>query len=229
VIEEILADAVAVAARAAGFIAARAGEAVAARGRCLIAVSGGSTPEPMLAQLSRAPIDWPRVHLFQVDERAAPEGDRGRNLTALRELLLTHVPSIGGVHPMPVQDPDLARAAAVYGELLIREAGNPPTLDLVHLGLGRDGHTASLDPAAPRLFDRTEPVVATGSFAGYRRLTLTLATINRARTILWVVTGGDKAAMLSRLRAGDASVPAGLVRRTHAWLLADRSAAGDGA
>ena len=224
---EILADADAVARRAAAFIAAEAASAVAARGRFAAAVSGGRTPWDMLRALASLPLPWSDIHLFQVDERVAPAGDPDRNLTHLRETLAAAagLPA-ANVHPMPVEAPDLAAAAADYAHVLEALAGTPPVLDLVHLGLGPDGHTASLCPGDPVLGITTADVGVTGLYLGHRRMTLTYPVLNRARRVLWLVTGAEKATMLARLRTGDARIPAGRVESEHTLILADRAAAG---
>jgi 6-phosphogluconolactonase len=217
----------AVARAAAAAIAAAARAAVAARGRFLMAVSGGRTPWIMLRALAGEPVPWSGVHLLQVDERVAPAGDADRNLTHLRESLLDRV-SIGTeqIHPMPVELPDLGAAAVAYERILRDLSGTPPELDLVHLGLGPDGHTASLVPGDPVLRVMDRDVALTEPYQGRRRMTLTYPTLNRARRVLWVVTGSDKAEMLRRLRDGDRSIPAGNIRREAALVLADRASAG---
>ena len=223
---EVLADAEAVARRAAAIVAAEAREAVAARGRFALAVSGGHTPWLMLRALAGEDVPWDGLHLFQVDERVAPAGDPDRNWTHLRESLLDRAPlRPDQAHAMPVESPDLAAAAARYAQTLGEIAGQPPVLDLVHLGLGPDGHTASLVPGDPALDVTDADVALTGVYQGRRRMTLTYPVLNRARRVLWVVTGGEKAVMLGRLSAGDPSIPAGRVRQDRALLLADRAAA----
>jgi 6-phosphogluconolactonase len=223
---DILADADAVAREAARLIAAEARAAVAARGLFVLAVSGGHTPWLMLRALAGEPVPWPEVHLVQVDERVAPAGDPDRNLTHLGESLLTRVPlRPEQTHAMPVEAPDLEAAARSYARRLEEVAGSPPVLDLVHLGLGPDGHTASLVPGDPVLEVTDTDVALTGVYQGRRRMTLTYPIINRSRRILWVVTGGEKAGPLVRLRAADASIPAGRVRQDQALVLADRAAA----
>jgi 6-phosphogluconolactonase/glucosamine-6-phosphate isomerase/deaminase len=127
---------------------------------------------------------------------------------------------------MPVESTDLDAAAANYGQELSKIAGSPPVLDLVHLGLGSDGHTASLVPRDPVLDVTDADVALTGVYQGRRRMTLTYPILNRSRHILWVVTGGEKATMLARLLAGDPSIPAGRVNPAEALILADRAAAG---
>ena len=223
---DVLPDADAVAREAAKFIAAEARAAVLARGRFLLAVSGGRTPWLMLRALAGEPVPWPEVHLVQVDERVAPEGDPDRNFTHIRESLLTSVPlRAEHVHAMPVEAPDLEAAAEGYARLLQEVAGSPPVLDLIHLGLGPDGHTASLIPGDPVLDVTDADVALTGVYQGRRRMTLTYPAINRARRILWLVTGAEKAGPLVRLRAADASIPGGRVRQVRALVLADREAA----
>jgi len=223
---EVLENADAVAKQAANVIAADARAAVQARGRFTLAVSGGHTPWVMLHALSEMDLPWKHLHVIQVDERVAPAGDPERNFTHLRESLLDHAPlAATQIHAMPVEALDLTVAAARYAATLRELAGAPPTLDLVHLGLGPDGHTASLVPNDPVLEVNDADVALTGPYQGHTRMTLTYRTINRARRILWLVTGGEKAAMLPRLRAGDASIPAGRVREEHALVLADAAAA----
>ena len=215
-----------VARKAAAIIAADARAAISARGRFIMAVSGGRTPWMMLRALADEPLPWENVHVVQVDERVAPAADPDRNLAHLRESLLDHAPlRPGHVHAMPVEAADLDHAAEQYAQTLREVAGSPPVLDLVHLGLGPDGHTASLVPGDPVLEVTDAEVALTGVYQGRRRMTLTYPAINRARRILWLITGGDKAAMLARLRRGDAAIPAGRVERAHALVLADRAAA----
>ncbi len=222
---EILADVDAVARRAANVIASLACDAVAARGRFVFAASGGSTPGLMLHYLADQDVPWSRVHLLQVDERIAPLGHLDRNLTQLQRTLLDHLPEpLGGLHAMPVEIPDVEDAARGYAEVVRSVAGTPAVLDLVHLGLGEDGHTASLVPQDPALNELSSEVAVTGLYAGRRRLTLTYPVLNRARHVLWVVTGAAKSAMLHRLRCGDDTIPAGRVRSDDALLFADRAA-----
>jgi 6-phosphogluconolactonase len=217
-----------VARRAAQWIAELARAAIEARGRFVLATSGGATPLRMLRLLADEAVPWERVHLFQVDERVAPPGHSARNLTHLDDSLLAHlqVPP-AGVHAMAVDMPDLALAAAAYAATLRDHAGDPPVLDLVHLGLGDDGHTASLVPSDAALEITTDDVAVTARYGGYRRLTLTYPIINRARRILWVVTGAAKRDALARLRRGDSTIPAGRVRRDAALIIADASASAE--
>ncbi len=223
---EVLPDDHAVAQQAAALIAAAARSAVAARGRFVMAVSGGRTPWLMLCALAVEDVPWTDFHLAQVDERVAPAGDPDRNLTHIQESLLQHVPlSAERVHAMPVEVPDLNAAAVQYEQALQRLAGSPPVLDLVHLGLGSDGHTASLVPGDPVLEIVDADVATTGQYQQRRRMTLTYPILNRARRILWLVTGEEKAGPLASLQDGDWAIPAGRVCQERAIVLADREAA----
>lgn len=227
---EVLSDAAAVASRAAALIAAHSRAAVQARGRFLMAVSGGHTPWVMLRELAKEQVPWQGVHVFQVDERIAPAGDPDRNLTHLRETLLQNAPiDAGHIHAMPVENPDSQAAAAEYARALEQLAGSPPVLDLVHLGLGPDGHTASLVPGDPVLQVTDRDVAVTGVYLGRNRMTLTYPVINRARNILWVVTGSEKVTALAQLRLGDTSIPGARISRAQAFVLADQAAAGPAA
>ncbi len=222
---EVLSDPQSVAQKAAAIIADEAWNAVVARGRFVMAVSGGHTPWLMLRALADASVPWRAVHIVQVDERVAPEGHADRNLTHLRESLLPHAPiPPEQIHAMPVESADLQSAAADYAQVLGRIAGSPAVLDLVHLGLGPDGHTASLVPGDSVLDVVSADVAITGPYQGRRRMTLTYPILNRARRVLWVVTGVEKTTMVDRLLTGDRDIPAGRVRTDHAVLLADYDA-----
>jgi 6-phosphogluconolactonase len=230
---EVLDDEEAVAQRGAEEIAAAGRAGFSARGRFSFAVSGGRTPWRMLAWLAETPeVPWRAMHVFQADERVAPDGDPARNWTQLEDALLSYAPlPRGHAHPMAVgecrDDADLAAAAAAYARELEAVCGRPPVLDLVHLGLGADGHTASLVPGDPVLGVTDADVGFTAEpYQGHRRVTLTFPALARARRVLWVVTGAEKRDALARLRAGDASIPAGRVRNDDALVLADRAAAG---
>jgi len=224
---ETLADAAAVAERAAAFIAAEARTAVQARGRFTLAVSGGSTPWLMLRLLAREDVPWQGVHLFQVDERIAPAGSAERNLTHIAETLLASAPlPAAQVHAMPVEAGDLDAAARSYAHVLREVCGAPAVLDLAHLGLGSDGHTASMVPGDAVLGVGDADVGLTAEYMGRRRMTLTYPMLNRARCILWLATGSEKRPMLARLRAADPSIPAGRVEQRDALLLTDRAAVG---
>lgn len=224
---EVLPDAESVAREAARQVAAEARAAVDARGLFTLAVSGGSTPWQMLAALADEEVPWQALHLFQVDERVAPAGDPERNLTHLRESLLAKAPlPESQLHAMPVNAANLETAAADYAATLEKVAGAPPVLDLVHLGLGPDGHTASLVPGDPvcEVLDRDVAVTA-APYQGHRRMTFTYPLLARARSILWLATGASKVPMLGRLLRGDESIPGGRVRSERARVLADRAAA----
>jgi 6-phosphogluconolactonase len=172
-------------------------------------------------------VPWDAVHVFQIDERIAPAGDPDRNLTHLRESLLSHAPlRPGQIHAMPVEAADPVAGAAQYAKTLQEFAGNPPVLDLAHLGMGPDGHTASLVPGDAALDITDRDVALTGVYQGRNRMTLTYPILNRSRKILWLVTGGEKVSMLQRLCNGDESIPSGRIRREDALVLADGAAAG---
>jgi 6-phosphogluconolactonase len=223
---EVHPDDAAAARSAAAIIAADLRAAVASRGRFAIAVSGGRTPWRMLRALGDYRLPWEHVHVFQADERVAPADDPARNLLHIRENLLAHAPlRPDRIHAMPVESADLDRAAEQYARTLREVTGSPAMLDLVHLGLGPDGHTASLVPGDPALDVAYADVALSGPYQGLRRMTLTFPLINRSRRILWLVTGGDKADMLADLRDGDRSIPASRVRRDGALVVADRAAA----
>jgi 6-phosphogluconolactonase len=223
---KIVADADSAASEAAKMIAGEARAAVKNQGSFVMAVSGGRTPWIMLRDLALENLPWNAVHVVQVDERIAPAGDPDRNLTHLRQSLLEHAPlPPEQIHPMPVESPDLQAACAQYSRTLDVIAGAPPVLDLVHLGLGPDGHTASLIPGDPVDNVRDVNVALTGIYQGRRRMTLTYPIINRSRRILWLVTGSEKAGILARLLAGDPSIPAGRIPTDHAMVIADREAA----
>ena len=223
---KIVAGADSVASEAARFIAGEARAAVQDHGYFVMAVSGGRTPWLMLRDLALEDLPWNAVHVVQVHERIAPKGDPDRSLTHLYESLLRHVPlPPRQIHPMPVDSSDLQAACAQYAHTLQMIAGSPPVLDLVHLGLGPDGHTASLVPGDPVRNVTDVDVALTGLYQGRRRMTLTYPFLNRSRHILWLVTGSEKAEILARLVARDISIPAGEIRDDHAVVIADRAAA----
>jgi 6-phosphogluconolactonase len=202
-------------------------DAVADRGRFVMAVSGGHTPWQMLRALAREDVPWKGVHVVQVDERIAPAGDPDRNFTHLRESLLEHaaLPETQ-IYAMPVEEADIEAAARRYARRLEQIAGAPPVLDLTHLGLGPDGHTASLVPNDPVLSVSDRDVAVTGIYLERRRMTLTYPMLNRSRRVLWLVTGAEKLATLPRLLAADPTIPAGRVRQDQGLVIADRAAAG---
>jgi 6-phosphogluconolactonase len=224
---DVFPDSRAAARAAAARMAALAREAVATRGRFVIAVSGGRSPWHMLEALAAEEVPWAGVHLLQVDERIAPARDPDRNATHIEESLIARAPlPRDHVHLMPVEATDLEAAAARYARTVAALAGDPAVIDLVHLGLGPDGHTASLVPGDPVLDVVDADVALTGVYQGHRRMTLTYPALNRARRVLWLVTGDDKPWALARLRAGDRAIPGGRVRADAAEIFADAAAAG---
>jgi 6-phosphogluconolactonase len=222
---DVLADADEVARTAAALVAEECRAAVKARQRFVAAISGGRTPWQMLRTLATEDLPWESVHIVQVDERVAPAGDADRNLTHLRQSLAGAALGPDQIHAMSVEAHDLAAAAAGYVATLEEIAGSPSVLDLVHLGLGPDGHTASLVPGDAVLDITDADVAVTGVYQGRQRMTLTYPILNRARRIVWLVTGSDKAGALAKLVHGDRSIPAGRVRQEQAVILADRAAA----
>ena len=214
---EVLPDEDAVARRAADIVAASAREAIETRGRFTFAVSGGRTPWAMFRDLADEDVPWENVGIWQVDERIAPDGDADRNLTSL----LPTIPSGADLRPMPVTEADLDAAAARYAGSL------PNVFDLVHLGMGDDGHTASLVPDDPVLKVIDRDVAVTGEYRGLRRMTLTYRVLDRSRRVLWLIDGDDKAPMVPRLMAGDASIPAGRVATSEQLVVVDAAAAAE--
>ena len=212
---QTLADPDAVARAGAVFVAERARAAVAANGSFHFAVSGGHTPWAMFAELASETVPWDATVIYQVDERVAPPDDPDRNLTHLTKALGS---APAQVRPMPVNESDLVAAAASYSASL------PEHFDLVHLGLGPDGHTASLVPGDPVLSVTDRLVALTQPYQGRVRMTLTYPALARARQILWLVTGEDKKVPLARLLAGDTTIPAGRVEAAASLVMADRTA-----
>jgi len=205
---------------AAEAVAAAGREAVEARGEFNLALSGGKTPWAMIGQLGEMEeMPWGQAHIYQVDERVAPPGDEARNLTHLVQML--SIDHQAALRPMPVTSRDLELSAAEY------EVHVPERLDLVHLGLGPDGHTASLVPGDPVLevADRRVALTET-TYQGHLRMTLTYPAIDSARKILWLVTGAEKRDPLAKLLAGDDSIPAGRVKNDEMIVVADQAAAG---
>jgi 6-phosphogluconolactonase len=215
---EVLDDADAVAARGAEVISEVSRE-VAERGdRFELAASGGRTPWTMYGRLEDETMDWQWSEIFQADERIAPSGSELRNLTHL--ILSLSLEAQMALRPMPVGEPDLEQAAERYANSL------PEVFDLIHLGLGPDGHTASLVPGDPVLeVDDRRVAVTEGEYQGTRRMTLTFPELARARRLLWIVTGGEKREALAKLLARDRSIPAGRVESSDSLIVADREAA----
>ncbi len=237
---EVLPTPEAVAEAAADRIVRAARNAIRRRGVFRIALSGGSTPPPVYARLCAPPrvaaVDWSRVEFFWGDERAVPPDHPESNFGVAREQLLDCLPGVrkGAIHRMPADAADRDRAATAHQAEIARAFGvspdaPPPAFDLVWLGMGRDGHTASLFPGSTALVERRRWVVGTWApvLAAWR-MTLTLPVINAARTALFVVTGADKASPLRSVRSGLVDLPAGRVHaRSTVWLV-DAPAAGEG-
>jgi 6-phosphogluconolactonase len=219
---EVLEDADAVHRRGTELIAEAARTDISERGHFALAVSGGRDPWPMFAQLEEFELDWTEIEIFQVDERVAPAGSDQRNLTHLVESL--SIGAQGSIRPMPVTEDDLEAAADRYAASL------PDALDLAHMGLGPDGHCASLVPGDPVLEVTDKRVAVTaGEYEGVRRMTLTYPELHRTRRLLWVITGEQKADALQKLLARDPSIPAGRVEPGgDSLILADRAAAPEG-
>ena len=216
---EVLPDDASVALRAAEIVVEHATAAIAARRMFTLAVSGGHTPGPDVRRAGRRKdFPWDQSAIYQVDERIAPDGDPNRNLT----LLWDNLPeaAFSQLHPMPVTAGNLDEAAARYASAL------PERFDLIHLGIGADGHTASLVPGDPVLDVARSRRSAHGRYMGLQRMTVTYPVLNRARALLWLITGKEKRDALSRLQAGDESIPAGRVSRVQAQIVADAAAAG---
>jgi 6-phosphogluconolactonase len=223
---EVFTDVYSVARQAAALIAAEARVAVAARGRFVMAVSDGHSSWIMLSALAQGNIPWAKIRIAQVDERILPARHFDRSLTRLRDSLLDYAPLPSKqIYPMPVEALDLETAARQYAGTLSNLAGSPPVFDLIHLGLGPDGHTASLVPGDPVLEISDADVGVTGVYRKRRRMTLSYPILNRARRILWLVTGSEKTDMLGRLLEADTSIPAGRVNQARAVVFADRAAA----
>ncbi len=213
---DVLDDADEVAVAGARFVAGRAEIAVADHGAFTFAVSGGHTPWAMFRELRKEAVDWDRVVIYQVDERIAPAGDESRNLT---HLIAALAGTEATVIAMPVENPLLETAADDYGLLI------PARFDLVHLGLGPDGHTASLVPGDPVLEERRRLVWLTGPYQGTRRMTLTYLGLSRGDELMWLVTGADKKDALDKLLSGDQSIPASHVEGARrSFVIADEAA-----
>ncbi len=220
-------DAGAAAAAAAEEIAVACRAAVASRSLALIAVSGGETPWRMLERFRELELPWSRLHVAQVDERIAPPGDPRRNLGRLAQILVRDGPlPESQLLPMPVEAADVGAAAVGYQRVLEQTGGAPLQFDVVQLGLGSDGHTASLVPDDAALDVTDRDVAVSSEYQGLRRMTLTYPPLNRARQRVWLVTGGSKSARLAELLAGAAGgdAPALRVSREHTVVVADADA-----
>lgn len=209
--------------RATDVIAESAADAISESGSFSLAVSGGSTPKRMLELLTmRTDIEWSKVHLFQVDERIAPAGADDRNVNMLLPLL--DAVTLASFWPMEVEAKNLDEAAGAYAAKLAAVGGLPPKLDLIQLGLGSDGHTASLIPDDPVLKVEARDVAVTNEYQGRRRMTLTWPVLDRAKAQLWLVAGESKREALQQFLTGDPMIPATLPTRERAIVLADRAA-----
>jgi 6-phosphogluconolactonase len=199
---------------AAQLLADRLTRMVEQNGRASVAFSGGSSPLLMFKALASLPVTWEATHVFQVDERVAPDGSPARNWTDLHHLLLApaQVPPENR-HPMGVTSEPLADAAAEYRAVLVEKTNG--VIDVVHLGLGDDGHTASWPPGDPVISSTTD-VAVVAPYRGFQRMTLTPQAVNRAGQVVWLVTGKDKSDALASLDSRDAAIPASAVRRAEA-------------
>ncbi|MEM9891807.1 MAG: 6-phosphogluconolactonase [Actinomycetota bacterium] len=224
----------------ARLLAERIQTIIDARGHCTFALSGGSTPAPVFHALAQRELDWDRVVLLQADERVVPADDPARNLVMQREafadlpvawlpLPVDQLLEEGTALDLdPASAPPIAErsgAVAAFVEQLHRLADDPAVVDVIHLGLGDDGHTASLFPDDPALQVLRDPVAVTGEQAGHRRMTLTRPVLDRARSVFWLVRGSSKVPALGRLLAGDLAIPAGLVMPAMSVVVADAAAA----
>lgn len=202
-------------------IASQLSWAVRSRNSASVAFSGGRTPWLMLAALARHPLPWSQIHVFQVDERAAPDGHPDRNIIALRDALAGASLPDDNIHPIAVLD-DLDESARAYADTIAAFA--PNGFDVVHLGLGSDGHTASLLPGDPVLGVTDRRVATTGKYQGWPRITLTFPELDAARHLVWMVDGAAKAPALRQLLAGDRSIPGAHVSTTNASVFCDQPA-----
>jgi len=223
---EVCPTSAAAAARAADFIAAELRAAVKDRGLGTVALSGGRTPELMMRALAAARLPWPQIHIFQVDERIVGDDDERRNMNTIRAAFGQSLIPVDNVHPMPVNSSPLESGAAQYSTDLGTMAGAQPSLDVVHLGLGEDGHTASLVAGDGALASDSD-VAITGLYKGVHRMTLTLQVLDRARRRIWLVTGSSKRDIVRRFLDADPELVASRVRREAAILVLDDDAAGE--
>jgi 6-phosphogluconolactonase len=210
---------------AAGELARACAAAVAERGRAFIALSGGRSPLRAFELFAQAPLSWASIVVAQVDERCVPATDPRRNLVPLRRTLVEQgrLPS-ANLLAMPAEAADLDRAADDYAVLLREKLGRDGEFDMVQLGLGADGHTASLVPGDPVLAIQDRDVAFTQAYRGTRRMTLTYPRLQSARERLWLVTGAEKASALAALLEGTGTSPAVRVRREASVVVTDRAA-----
>ena len=196
-------------------------ESIDERGHCVLGISGGSTPNEVFATLGRRSLPWDKLTLVQVDERIAAIGSGARNLVSQLE-------AFTGLAvrwlPLPVAAP-ISEGIADFVDGLHLAAGTPPAIDVLHLGLGSDGHTASLVPGDPVLDVVDADVAVTGVYKGNRRITLTRPVLDNARLVVWLIKGSGKAEALAQMLAGDPSIPAGLLRPARSIVVADTHAA----
>ena len=222
---ELFSTADQVAAGAAAYLENEIREALHHQKSYSLAISGGRTPWEMLKILSKADLPWQRVNLFQVDERVAPDGHADRNLTQLFQAIDgTPMVTQLRIFPMPVLAEDLEEGSRKYTQVL-DEVTEGKGLDLIHLGLGSDGHTASLVPGDGVMDVQDRLVACTqNTYQGRIRMTLTYPLLNGAKQILWIVTGSEKQEMVQRLLNQDPSIPAGSIRQENALLMVDQAA-----
>jgi 6-phosphogluconolactonase len=200
--------------------------AIAARGVAAIAVSGGTTPAAMLGELAASGADWRHVHVFQVDERLVPDDDERRNMRLVRAAFAQSGVPPANLHAVVAASAAPQAVADSYGRELRAIAGTPPVLDAVHLGLGADGHTASLFPG-DRAVGAGGDVALSGDHGGMRRITLTLDTLNRARMRIWLVTGTRKREVVKRMLEPGSSLVANRLQAEHSVLVLDADASAD--
>ena len=197
---EVFPDPSSVGRRAADLVAEAVRQAMSDGRRFAWAISGGEAPVPMFRWLAEFDLPWRLIDTWQVDERVAPRDDPDRNRSLQTEALPPE--ALDGIRWMPVEDEDLEEAAVRYAATL------PDRFDVVHLGLGADGHTASLVPGDPVLDVGDRDVAVTGPYEGRRRMTLTYPALSRAERVIWVVTGPEKRDALRKLITSDRSIPA---------------------
>lgn len=225
---EVLPTAPEVAARLAGLFVAAAAEAVARHGRFLVALAGGTTPLAAYRLLAKADVPWPKTHVFFGDERCVPESHPDRNDGAAREALLAHVPiPAENVHAIDAMAEDGAAKAEQDVRTIL---GESLRFDLVLLGMGPDGHTASLFPRHPALHEKKHLVVRLEDSPKPppARVTFTLLLLRASRHTVLVVTGAEKRAAFRRVLAHDVDTPAALARPRDGvfTILADEAAGG---